>query len=344
MSHEIERSDNLYLHKHAAWHGLGTIYEDALSPRDALLAAGLDTNVERWQLVAQKLDEDGSLIKQLDIDTHVANIRSDNHDLLGVVSSSYVPIQNEEMAEFCEALLDESEGTIEVESAGSIRGGKRVWFLLKGEQFAVRGKDEIFPYILVSNGHDGSSMFRVTPTTIRVVCSNTMHMVIPRTETGELLTSAFGIKHTKNVMSRVEEARQALKTYNQRLEENKMLSETLAKKEITSENMQAFFYELYQEDFGDIPINPQNGWEEGRKKRAQSAWHSFTQRFDDERSVAGTTVWNALNAYTGLVQHDSKARGKDDADRFEKRVNSNLFGLNQDRTQKALQKAYKLIL
>lgn len=49
------------------------------------------------------------------------------------------------------------------------------------------------------------------------------------------------------------------------------------------------------------------------------------------------------NAWTGLLQHDRKARGADDAARVEKRVHSNLFGLNAERSVKAYEKALTLV-
>jgi len=83
--------------------------------------------------------------------------------------------------------------------------------------------------------------------------------------------------------------------------------------------------------------------EERRRNKAMSAYNSFTRRFDDERNIAGASAWNMLNAYTGLVQHDQKTRGADDDQRVERRVESNLFGLNQARTQAAFQRALAVV-
>ena len=48
------------------------------------------------------------------------------------------------------------------------------------------------------------------------------------------------------------------------------------------------------------------------------------------------TAWGYLNAMTGFVQHDKGARGVDDADRVARRQESNLFGINSQRTQDVL--------
>jgi len=330
MAHEITRTDNVLLHRTGAWHGLGIKVEDAPTPREGLKLAGLEWGVRQYPLLARINNE------QVVVDTHQLNVRMDTGEILGVVSSSYQPVQNADMADFCEALGLVDGSTVRCETIGSIRGGKRVWFLLKGEAFDVANGDQMFPYVCVSNGHDGGATFRVTPTTVRVVCSNTLHAVIPKADTGELYGSAISIRHTVNVMERIEEAKKALAQYTVAIEATRKLANDLADKPVDTAKMQAFFYQLYQEDFKEIPDNPQTKWEQRRRDKAVDAYSSFCRRFDDERSIAGASWWNAANAYSGLVQHDRKTRGSDDVNRVEKRVHDNLFGLNQDRTLKAL--------
>lgn len=336
MSHEIDQFDGVVLHSKGAWHGLGTVVEEAPTPHKALTLAGLDWGVRQETLYVKSPNGEDYIA----VPSHVANYRADENILLGVVSDGWRPVSNADMADFCSALLE--NGNVKCETAGSIRNGKRVWFLLKGEPFEIANGDVNFPYILVSNGHDGSCSFRVTPTTVRAVCSNTLHMVVPGTDTGQLASSAIVLRHTANVMQRVEDARHALKHYQSALEETKEVANMLSHRDVNQEDVQRFFLECYTHDFGAVADNPANKKEERARDRAKSAFNSFSKRFDDERSIAGASLWNCVNAYSGLVQHDKKARGKDDIDRVEKRVDSNLFGLNQTRTQDALRVAFTM--
>lgn len=340
MSHEITNEDRIVLHKQTAWHGLGLVVQEELSPTEALQLVGLDEAIiDQWTLTATSPDGQTTI----EVPSHVYNVRRDNHIPMGIVSSNYVPVQNVQMAQFCEALHEVTD-EVKIETLGTIQQGKRIWMLLKGQPFGVRNaQDEVVPYICVSNGHDGTASFRVTPTSVRVVCSNTLHMVIPRKETGELLSSAISIRHTVNIMQRIDEARAALKHYQERQKTFRETAERLAQVNVTREDVQKFFLESYTHDFGEVPMNPQNKVEDRRRDRAMSAWNSFSKRFDDERSIAGATAWNAFNAWSGLVQHDRKARGADDLNRVEKRRESNLFGLNQDRTQAAFGRALQML-
>lgn len=331
MVAEMYEHDNAVFYKEPAWHGNGIVVDEAWTPRHAaekIMGFSVDQVPLMYML-------DG---KRVICESHVMNIRSDTKEEFGIVSANYQPIQNVQVADFCEALRD--EGDVRVESAGTIRNGKRIWFLLQGERFEVALGDTMAPYILVSNGHDGSSTFRVTPTTVRVVCSNTLHMVIPRMDDGSLRQSAISIRHTLNVMERVADAKTALAAYGTARDATRQLANDLASKDVNSQDVQAFFLESYTEDYGEIPSNPQNKKEERRRERSLSAYTSFTRRFDDEKGIAGTSAWNMFNSYSGMVQHDAKAYGRDDADRVERRVDQNMFGLNQDRTQAALGRAF----
>lgn len=342
MAHELMQLDGLALARQPAWHGLGIVLPEDFSPHQGIIYAGADYGVD--QRTIYTFDDAGNKVI---VPTHMANYRRKRNPdeptvCYGVVSAKYHIIQNFEVADFCEALLEEADGKVMCETVGTIRNGAKIWFLLKGEPFQVAKGDEMFPYILVSNGHDGSTTFRVTPTHVRAVCSNTLHATIPREDTGELGDAAICIRHTVNVMERVEEARMALKEYANRMTVEKQTIETLVKKDVNTQMIQQFFTELYTEEFGDVPAEAKGKVDENRQERCKSALASFMKRFDDEKEIAGATMWNALNAWTGTVQHDLKARGTDDLDRYRKRVESNMFGLNAERTLRAKSLAYKM--
>lgn len=334
MGHEITVDDKLVLHQTPAWHGLGLVLPDALTPTEACEL------VFPWTAEERNLFYTGNG-KKRNVTSHKLLVRSDTQRQLGLVSANYQTVQPCQMAEFCEA-LGEVDKTVTCETAGSVRGGRKIWYLLKGESFEIGNGDEVFSYVLVSNGFDGLTTFRVTPTTIRVVCKNTLHSVVPDFDKGNLRNSAIAIRHTVNALERIEEAKKALKMYHTTQAKTREVFETLAAADVDTKTVQQFFIDAYQEDFGAIPANPKNGHEENRRERAKSAYRSFIHRFDDEKAIAGANLWNAANAYSGLVQHDRKARGKDDANRVERRVYQNLFGLNQDRAQNGFKRAFRL--
>lgn len=339
MGHEITSTDNVVLHKDAAWHGLGVIVQDAPTPREALKIAGLDWTVQQAPLAAKLADGN-----ELAVPTHKLNFRGDNNGFLGVVGKDYRPIQNSELADFCEALAEQGD-EVKIESAGSIRGGQKVWFLLKGESFSVRDKDEVQPYICVSNGHDGWTALRCTPTTVRVVCSNTLHAVVGSSEPGRPFRQAqqatFVAHHTATIMDRVEEAKAALKLYNRAVNDTRMIIDQLAAKDVSRADVQRFFLECYTKDFGPFADNPQTKVEQNTRNRAMDACAAVFSRFDQELSICGPTAWNALNSYTQWSQHRI-SRLKDTNKAHERSVESKLFGAEAQRAHRALLTALAL--
>lgn len=337
--HEIETHDNLVLTGKPAWHGLGTVVEQAPTPTEALQLAGLDWTVQQWPMVATSPGDDLLDVDEIDVPGHVLNVRSDTHQPLGVVGDGYKPVQNRELADFAEALAEAGD-VVRVESAGSIRNGQRVWFLLRGESFSVRGDDVMHPYICLSNGHDGSAAMRATPTTVRVVCSNTLHMVIPRSESRRTFKQAvFAVRHSGDIKSKVNQAKQALQLYGRGLEATRGLASTLAARDVTRDEIQSFWLDVYQHIQAPVPKNPKTAGEKAQRTRAMEAMQSMAERFDRERSVAGSNAWNALNAFTGWTQHDRNVQGKTDAARTEQRVKNRLLGNAATQTHQALQLA-----
>ena len=324
MAHEIEANDGLVLVKQPAWHGLGKIVSEAPTPLEALPLAGLDWEVEQWPMYATDGDVRLTAAK-------VANVRSDTKEILGYVAEDWQPFQNSEVAQFCEDLAMEGD-KVTIETAGSIRNGRKIWFLLRGESFDAGKGDEVAPYICVSNGFDGQTAFRATPTTVRVVCSNTLHAVVPD-ETGRrkgklaLRQNSFVCHHTGNMADRVEQARGALELYGKAVAAQREQIDRLTAKDVNSEMVKQFFLECYTRDFKAIPTTP------GKvRDKALDAVASMTKRFEEEGDDFGTNAWVMMNAYTGWLQNDRPVRTKDPVAAAEGRAYSKLFATDSCRT------------
>lgn len=336
MAHEIEQHDGIVLHQQRAWHGLGVVVADAPTPTEALRIAGLDWQVEQWAVSAT----DGQ--RRLALEDYRLNVRTDVVKPLGMVGPSYRPIQNAELADFCQLLAEQGDA-VKVESAGSIRNGQKVWFLLKGESFTVRKTDDVSPYILVSNGHDGITALRCTPTTVRVVCSNTLHMVIPgfdmadRGRIGKVpQQAAYVTSHVGDVRAKVEAAKAALGLYGRALDKQREVIDHLAARELNHEGVARFLTECYARHFGAIPANPEDDKQWRERQKALDSIGSMLKRFEREIGIGGATAWNALNAYTGWLQHDRPLRVKDAEKIREARLQGSLFGTDGDRAVEAL--------
>lgn len=136
-----------------------------------------------------------------------AVVREDTHKVLGIVTRRYEPVQNADSFRFFDEVV--GEGQAIYHTAGSLEGGKQVWILAKlPGDFAINGVDVIQNFILLANGHDGSSAFRMMFTPIRVVCKNTLNVA---TNHGRS-TAGYRLSHFTNINRRLSanDARDAL--------------------------------------------------------------------------------------------------------------------------------------
>ena len=157
MAHELTKIDGLALANDGAWHGMGTVVKGAMNPFSALRIAGLEWEVEQSDAITGVFNAGEQDEYRVSTDSAKVLLRSDTKTVLGVVGPDYQPFQNQQLAELAYGLRSAADGTVEVETAGSIRGGRRVWMLLRGKtvEFGAPG-DETVPYLFLANGHDGS--------------------------------------------------------------------------------------------------------------------------------------------------------------------------------------------
>lgn len=332
MSHEITDTDGMMLAKVGAWHGLGTVVEEAQRPHEALQVAGLDWRAEEADLVATPLRG------PIKVPAHKAIIRSDTDHVLGVVSKAYEPFQNEELADLVLALDARKGGPVLVESAGSMKGGRTVFFLAQLGSWGVGigDADTTKSYALFTMAHDGSRALKILPTDIRVVCANTeawARDVASRERVG------YSIRHTLNMRDRVQEVSEALQGYRRDLGNRQAQAQALADRAWSVDERRAFFLEIYEDTFGEVPTAAEAKVgdtkerrkaerKRGRAKRVLASWELATNA--DSNTVAGIqgTAWAGLNVVTDWIDHHKTVRTKGAESAMESRAHNALFGPN----------------
>jgi len=115
-------------------------------------------------------------------------VRSDTHAPLSVVSRRYQVVQPVEVLEFYRDLVE--VGGFELETAGVLKGGRKLWALAKtGQEATLRGGDRVKSYLLLATACDGTLATTAQFTSVRVVCNNTLQiaLAIPRSGEGAAL-------------------------------------------------------------------------------------------------------------------------------------------------------------
>ena len=171
---------------------LGTSIIGARDSATAMAMAGLGYNVVKKEITT---------VDGLYIPDKFATLRDDTNDVLGIVGKQYTIVQNAEAFAFTDELV--GMGML-YETAGYFGKGEKLWLegILPGE-YKILG-DDIAPYVVFMNTHDGSGSVKVALTFTRVICSNTLNLAIKSAK------RCFSFVHKGSVSARIEEARQVL--------------------------------------------------------------------------------------------------------------------------------------
>ena len=301
------RDEMFYVGK-TPWHGLGTQLDSPTTAAEAIEAAGLDWNVEMVPVFLG----DGT-----EVPGKRAAIRADTAEVFNVMSDLYTPMQNVEAFQFFDGVVGAGEAIYH--TAGSLRGGRKVWALAKlpGE-LKVSNQDVLEKYVLLANGHDGSLAVTMQLTAVRVVCHNTMSLAL-----GE--GQKFRALHTPNVMSRINEAREALQLQEAYFAVLERQVERLASAAFLASEREEFLVKLFGQKENTEAIST----------RMKNQMGQVSNLFESGMGNKGESRWDMLNAVTEFVDHHRGPRGSVDMDAQGKRLHSAWFGAGAQLKQRA---------
>lgn len=228
MAHNVE---SMFSVREVPWHYAMTkdvtkIIQEAPNSQEALIAAGLDWDVEGREIFTD------SGIK---IDGYKANTRVSDGAVLGIVSDRYKIVQNRDAFAFTDSLIG-NEAVYE--TAGSLRNGKQVWMLAKTAQMKILG-DAVDPYICFTNSHDGMGAVRCIMTPVRVVCNNTLSLALCRT------SRSWATRHIGDISDKLSEAQRTLELAGEYMDELATTADQLANTSLTDDQVRQVVDELF---------------------------------------------------------------------------------------------------
>lgn len=255
-----------------------------------------------------------------------ATVRTDNGRVLGIVGENYQIVQNEELVYMAETITKNS--AMQISTAGELNGGGRVWLAVKAESFDVTNGDQIDPYLLLTNGHDGLHALGATPTSVRVICENTLNMAISR---GRKAGFFISIRHKGNMASKIESLMNTLGEFYVRSVEFSNSAKELSYTAMRSDEVSRYFNNVY-----DALVKKVDDSSDDRSKtKKQSTLLKWYTVFDAEATQFGSNAWTAMNAVTNWLDHGVSYRGEN---KTENRFSSNIFGTSAEKKHELLRR------
>lgn len=270
------------------WHGLGKVVDNAVTAKEAIELAQLNYPVVKRPL----------FVDNREVENHVAVVREDTKNVLGIVSKKYEIIPNINAFSFFDTVV--GEGQAIYHSAGALGLGEKIWILAKLPNDILINKDDVVEkYLCLANSHDGKSALRLYFTPVRVVCQNTLNLSLQDAKNG------ISIRHSGNVGTKVDEARRILgisiNYYNQ--------FETLIKQfenvPMNKESVGNYFDKV-------LKINEDEKETSTRKENQKDELFQLFENGKGQKLGNRHSLWKAYNAVTEYVDHFATIKNVDE--------------------------------
>lgn len=320
------------------WHGLGQELSAGAGIDVWKVESGLNYAVLRTPVLFERHNGFGdpeSLTAQTECvampERHVL-YRSDTGSALSVVSKDYKVVQPVEVLDFFGKLAE--VGGFELETAGALSDGKRIWALAKVNDGApIIGQDTVRPYLLLATSYDGTMATTAKFTAIRVVCNNTITMSVGsfnpaagqyggKTESdteGLAVSSMVRIPHAKVFDPNA--VRLQLGIVENVWEKWLVNTRMMAERGLSDDQADLFLAKLMQ----PLVANPKPG-EKMKDVRDTKGFQRVMQLFNGDLIgsdlTGGKSRWGMLNAVTEYIDHE---RGKTN----DTRMSSAWFGAGE---------------
>ena len=246
--------------------------------------------------------------------------RSDSLAPLSVVSKRYQVVQPREVLEFYRDLVE--VGGFELETAGVLKDGKKLWALAKtGQQATLKGGDTVKAYLLLATACDGTLATTAQFTSVRVVCNNTLQMAVGDS------SGAVRVPHSTKFDPEAvkKELGIGISAWDEFIYRMKALSE----RKVTESEATAFTKEIFEAS---------NLSEQATEKASKSVMALFNgSGIGSTLEAANESAWGLLNSVTQYVDHERRARSPSN------RLDSAWFGVGANIKQRALDAALQLV-
>lgn len=283
MSHELSfmldgRAAMAYTGSDLPWHGLGQQLEVGASIETWAKQAGLNFTIAGADVLYQNQN------KELQVQgTKQVLYRTDTGVPLGVVGNKYRVVQPLEILEFFRDLV--SEQGFELETAGVLFGGSKVWALARTGQEAKIGDNDILKdYLLLATACDGTLKTTAKRTSIRTVCNNTLNI--------GLKESGGSIKVAHSTTFDAQSVKQDLGLRAEDFETFAEQARLLANTKLTDPQAIAFVRSLFSDSS-----------EKGNTQTSRILQLYSGQGKGSDYATSKGTAWGVLNALTENQDH-----------------------------------------
>ena len=304
------------------WHGLGNHLPRNQPIEVCARKAGMDWTILDTPVCYRTngIDHDHAI---LTFGEQKVLYRSDSGVPLSVVGDRYKVVQPRDVLEFYRDLTDVFG--YELETAGVLKNGRKLWALARtGQDAMLKNQDAVRSYLLLATSCDGTLATMAVPTTVRVVCNNTLQIALKGA------TSAVKVPHSTAFDPMLVKRQLGLATSSWAAFLYRI--QTMANRNVSAKEATSYF----ERALSAVSQHHGRGQVNSRAiKRMQELFDGHGR--GAELSTAKGTVWGLLNAVTEYVDHERRALSR------EYRLDSAWFGQGAIMKQRAFDNALDML-
>lgn len=271
---------------------IGKDISSCKTSEEVLNKAGLNYNVIKKGI--KYLGDDGKTY--YDYPDKVLTVNEDTGNVFGVVSKKYEICQNRDAFNFIDYIGQDNPG-FEYVKAGEISDGTNsglVYIIAKIPDITLLG-DDVTPYIIFQNSHDGMGSVKATISPLRIVCQNQFNLAFRES------SNTVRIVHSSQIDSRLMIARNMMHdvaTYMTKFEDT---ANELATKKITQDNVIKIFNDVFKYEPEKMSNRQVTNFEMNR------AEFLSCYRAEDNQNFVGS-AWGLMNGAADYLTHHTGQR------------------------------------
>lgn len=223
---------------------------------------------------------------------YFALVRDDNGGILNSVKDSYIPFQNNELADLIIKIAD--KGGYDIHSGGEFNGGSKLYLqLLSGNEINGIGenKSKVTGFVTGINSHDGTTALKWGNVNFTICCRNTFAAA-----TKQLQQSA---KHTTSIHQKVEDYLRQIEGIVKHEETIFSKFITMAETPTTSEEIRKVVMEITKVDTLLTPSQAADQYTTYQVNRTNELLESIAT----EMRSKGQTRWGLFSGVTHYTSH-----------------------------------------
>ena len=318
MAHLVE---NMAYVGQTPWHGLGNQLTPNRPIEDWIVQAGLNWSIEESP-VRYLIGGHEYLGEIHAFPDNKVLYRSDSCEALSVVGNRYKVVQPREILEFYRDLTEKSG--FELETAGSLKGGRKIWALARtGQSATLQGGDVTNAYVLLATACDGTMATTAQFTSVRVVCNNTLAVAVNDS------TGAVKVPHRSTF--KADDVKRQLGISVSSWDEYMYRLKQLSERKVKAHEARNYLMRVFTDQSKAVTANTN---ERGMAK-AQALFDGAGR--GAELASSRGTAYGLLNAITEFVDHERRAKSSDH------RLESAWFGQGAHLKRKALDEALLMV-